>query len=170
MYNDKQLAVVTKKVKITEDGKPKWLTATAELHSIGNQKPYFSITGEVASVYRPNSIQSCGCLHELIAMNFRRTLAPYIKWHLTDCTGNPMHYLANALYHYDQGKEEYFKSTVVFGAVEGDETDFAACQTRADVEIWLKKRLWNLQAEFRIAMLTLFGPTVAQHFLYPTKE
>lgn len=77
----------------TEDGTTYKITATAKL------KGYFSLTGEVWSKSRNGKWveDRCGCIHDDIAKHFPK-LRPLIKWHL--CGFNePMHYIANTLYH-----------------------------------------------------------------------
>jgi hypothetical protein len=82
--------------------------ARVEYHQIGDQAPYFSITGEVYGTECVRGekkiafndvarwLHSCGCQHEMIAKVFPE-LAPFIKWHLSAAAG-PMHYIANAVY------------------------------------------------------------------------
>ena len=60
----------------------------------GNGHNTFSITGEH---YTNGRMDSCGCLHDLIARHFP-DLAPLIKWHLCSTEG-PMHYIANTVFH-----------------------------------------------------------------------
>lgn len=74
-------------------GEPATLRATAKWEALGNQEPYFSITGDIT---QKGKWQAGGCLHEEIAANIP-TLAPFIKWHLCSLSG-PMHYPANAVY------------------------------------------------------------------------
>jgi hypothetical protein len=128
---------------------------------------HFSLTGE--TTYRER-MDSCGCLHEDIRKAFPE-LAPFIRWHLTDNTGTPMHYAANGVYwlvanHAIAAKEtpakalDYFKSTVVFGAVEGDEVP-----ELRKVDAWLAARLPKLQKAFhddmgRVLCLNLRGKDV----------
>ncbi len=94
-------------------------------------------------------------------------LRPYVHWHLTS-TEQPLHYLANAKYWWQmgQGKGEFkrrpydpdpieaFKSTIVFGAVEGDELPPLNAEWK-DVEPWLAARLPILQANFERDMKKL---------------
>lgn len=81
--------------------------ATAKLHSIWQQAPYFSITVDSWSprntTLSQNSIQACGCQHDVVEKLFPE-LAPYIKWHLTS-TEMPLHYITNTLYH--AGDQDY---------------------------------------------------------------
>lgn len=90
-------------------GRKTQFTYKAELHRIGKQLPYFSLTGEE----RENAtlrMFSCGCIHDsavenvadgLIKDEREKTLLPsLIKWHLVDSEGTPMHYVADAAYHW----------------------------------------------------------------------
>lgn len=100
----------------------------------------FAITGEVYEHGKPRTDRymiSCGCCHDDIAEAYP-VLAPFIQWHLSSTDG-PMHYHADASYwarkargyyrvfpHTEwekpDGREwDHFRSTVVFGAVEGDD-------------------------------------------------
>jgi len=97
----------------------------------GNRAPYFSITGDIKD--HPGQGEnnwSGGCVHKEILEAFPE-LASLVRWHLVDQTGDPMHYVANGKYWYDKigtpkensydpDPEQAFKSTVVFGAVDGD--------------------------------------------------
>lgn len=75
--------------------------ATAELHSIGNQAPYFAITvntwNPTNNTYRVINAVGGGCQHDVVEALFPEW-AKYIKWHLTSLLG-PTHYVANTLYH-----------------------------------------------------------------------
>jgi hypothetical protein len=93
------------------------------LHQLGDQLPHFSITASVRKpwkvAYGDDPWVACGCLHDEIREHFP-VLAPLIRWHLCDQSGTPIHYLANSLYHLEQGKVDYFKSTCVYGALPSD--------------------------------------------------
>lgn len=114
------------------------LTAHVGFWHPGNgaaQLPHFSVTGTVERQNRrPNEdIIAGGCLHDEIRKHFPE-LAGLIRWHLCDDDGVPMHHEANAAFWaqtaagcsewerrpYDPDPVETFKSTVVFGAVDGD--------------------------------------------------
>lgn len=71
----------------------------AKLYSLGEQAPYFSITGtEYRSARRTDrGIERCGAIHERIAELFPH-LQPIIDVHLSTADGKPMHAVANALY------------------------------------------------------------------------
>jgi len=115
------------------------------------QLPYFSLTG---TVWRKagNSRwvwESGGCQHDVIGRRLR-SLRPFIKWHLVDCAGTPMHYIANGeywAYGYKQHERrpgdpdpvEAFKSTVVFGALTDDRLPDLSNPLK--VRDWLVSRL-----------------------------
>ena len=91
---------------------------TVQLHRIGQQAAYFSVTGEVRNPWR-HDILACGCLHDFsdMALEGKDAMLPEIvRWHLTSVTTGPMHYEANSLYHFEQGKFDAFRSCCVFGA------------------------------------------------------
>ena len=76
------------------------ITATSKLiHYTGNQRPYFSVTGEVRNLHRygDNQIEMIGAIHDLIVDHFPY-LAPVVRVHLADDTGWPMHAVENAIY------------------------------------------------------------------------
>lgn len=80
-------------------GKHAIISVEAGLHHLrGNARPYFSVTGEIASSLRwIHSPRACGCLHDEIEKYWPQ-LAPIIALHLSDDTGAPMHAEANGWY------------------------------------------------------------------------
>lgn len=72
------------------------LHVTASLRQIGNQTPFFSITGEIrdSRVRRDNGITSCGRLHDEILAVFPE-FAPLVALHLSRQDGTPMYALEN---------------------------------------------------------------------------
>lgn len=124
------------------------------LHQLGEQTPYFSVTGAVydrhvrrgeRSVMDEERLlywmASCGQIREDIAAVFPEVV-PFMRWHLTS-TDQPMHYVANAIYwaekmfgcspwapqSYDPDPTETFKSTTIFGALPSDDKAFAELVT-----------------------------------------
>ena len=85
-----------------------------------------------------------GCQHDLVTKHFRE-LAPLIKWHLTSTDG-PLHYVADTVYHAEQGKLDYARES----AVAPD----ATLAELSDRE-WLLARLPALMVEFRAAVESL---------------
>lgn len=78
----------------------------AELHQLGmNQKPYFSITGEIERRAGNNRwvFQSGGAIHDQIAEQMPQ-LEPLLLVHLADENGVPMHCYENAGYWAGQTK------------------------------------------------------------------
>ena len=78
----------------------------AELHQLGmNQKPYFSITGEVERRAGNNRwvFESGGAIHDQIAEQMPE-LKPLLLVHLADENGVPMHAYENAGYWAGQTK------------------------------------------------------------------
>lgn len=146
----------------------------------------FAITGEVYEHGKPHTdrnMVSAGCCHDDISEAYPE-LAPFIRWHLSSTDG-PMHYHANAYYwarkargyyrvfpHTEwekpDGREwDHFRSTVVFGAVEGDDDSImhepiaiaddhtgdkkvaAGLILEARVSEWCEARYPELMAAFR---------------------
>lgn len=76
-------------------------TVTAGLHKLdGNDRPYFSVTCLIDEQARNNRWMEAGggAAHDTILRLFPR-LAPVVALHLADDTGQPMHAVANAIYH-----------------------------------------------------------------------
>ena len=89
-------------------------------------------------------LTACGCQHDLVTKHFPE-LAPLIKWHLTSTDG-PLHYVADTVYHAEQGKLDYARESAV-----------APDATLAELsdESWLLARLPALMVEFRAAVESL---------------
>lgn len=147
-------------------------TVTAELHSIGGQNPYFSITmGTYRQAGNGRWMESSfGCQHDEVRRLFP-ALAPSLRWHLVSTDG-PMHYAANATYWAGLDKErcqgrpgdppnrEHFDSTTLWGALPGDAARHpmdAPAMDRAELSAVLAARLPALLALFRADMDRLFG-------------
>jgi len=80
----KETTILKRELKRTVGGK--LYEATAELHSHGDQKPYFAVTN------------ADGSDHETILKGFPE-LAPVVALHLCNEDGQPMHAVANGVYH-----------------------------------------------------------------------
>ncbi len=141
--------IVTKRFRKELDN-GETLTATAEIHSIGNQEPYFSITGEVR---RYGNWDRAGYLHDEIAAHIPE-LTLYLKYHCVS-TVQPMHYLANTLYHVKQGKLDDARSAAVWLGATDDEL------MSENLREVLIARLPRLMDEFRAAMVELFDGQVS---------
>lgn len=85
-----------------------------------------------------------GCLHDEIAETFPE-LAPLIKWHLCSTDG-PLHYIANTLYHVEQGRLDYARSSAIWPEATDEQLKAATRET-------LEARLPALMSEFKAAML-----------------
>lgn len=78
----------------------------------------FSITGTlynaVVTTESPQDryIDCCGCIHDDIKKHFPE-LKPFIKWHNTSTDG-PMHYIANTVYHAENGDLDYARRSAVW--------------------------------------------------------
>jgi len=128
-----------------EDGVTKRISVKLRFddeHNNGHES--FAIT---ADIYRKNRLESCGCQHDEIVKHFP-TLEPLIKWHLTSTNG-PMYYIANTVYHVQQGNLNYARSTAVWP----EATDEQLLLPRIGLESMLKDRLPALLVEFKDAML-----------------
>lgn len=71
-----------------------YIEATAILHKIGNQKPYFSLTGR-AVIKGRESVS--GAIHDEILKAFPE-LEDLVALHLSDINGKPMHSFENGKY------------------------------------------------------------------------
>ena len=73
--------------------RPGRIVATIELHRIGDQESYFSVTGAIYEGQRREP-DSAGCIHEQILTVWPQ-LAPLVELHLSTADGVPMHAEAN---------------------------------------------------------------------------
>lgn len=72
------------------------ITAVGGLHKIGDQAPYFSLTGDIDRAHMGLWVEdSGGCIHEEILKHWPE-LKPLADLHLSDMDGVPMHAAANA--------------------------------------------------------------------------
>ena len=71
------------------------ITCCAKLHKIGEQKPYFSLTGEILD--QNGKFESVGCIHEEI-IRIWPDLKILVDLHLSDGNGIPMHAFENGFY------------------------------------------------------------------------
>jgi len=87
------------------------IKVVAELHSLGGQTPYFSITGEVDRQAKNNRWMPflSGCIHDEILQHFPQ-LQLLVDMHLSDEDGVPMHAYENAAYWAGQTKYQEFDS------------------------------------------------------------
>lgn len=88
------------------------LVVSYGFHTIGNQKPYFSITASLYSAYANRYAQprACGCLHNEVAKHFPH-LRPLIETHLANANGLPMHFIANGKFLYQNMVAEWWGIT-----------------------------------------------------------
>jgi hypothetical protein len=71
-----------------------FIEANAVLNKIGNQKPYFSLTGRIVENGR---VATCGACHDEILEAFPE-LDDLVAIHLSDIDGKPMHSLEDGKY------------------------------------------------------------------------
>ena len=135
--------------------------------------------------------EALGKCHKRGLLDEKETIiAEVVKWHLCDLDGTPMHYVANTQYWWEQHLQhlgvlppkkwylaprtdheqaelakslDRFKSTSVFGTVEGDvlpEWDGVADHQHQEEKVkkWCEERLPALKAAFRYDMTRLFSP------------
>lgn len=110
----------------------------------------FAITAEFRRP-RANDCDACGCMHDEVAEHFPG-LAPLIRWHLTSTDG-PMHYIANTVYHVEQGKLDYARSSAVWP--EATDEELLTLQREGRLSTVLRERLPALMAEFKTAVDSL---------------
>lgn len=115
----------------------------------GNGHNTFAITADVVTPRskRRNDIEAGGCLHDDVAKKFPE-LAPFIKFHLVSTDG-PMHYIANTVYHVEQGNLDYARSSAVWP--DATDEDLTAPGLKARLE----NRLPALMEEFHAAVVSL---------------
>lgn len=150
---------------------------TAELHQIGKQSPYFSLTYDGyelrGNLKRSSSSGAMSSDHPALAES---KIGKYHKWHLVSVDDGPLHYLANAMYWGEQGNFDYFKNTIVFGEWDPDEEHMADVLAFLDehpetglptgfVRSWLINRFDSLMAKFDADMMELFGMAYATDIL-----
>lgn len=75
------------------------IVITAELHQLGNQSPYFSVTCAIGTAreLRSGDWQTGGCLHDE-ALQVWPEIAPVVRLHLSDEDGVPMHAVENGFF------------------------------------------------------------------------
>jgi len=131
--------------KYKEDGTTYTITVNVRYDDqCGNGQNSFGIT---ADVYEGRRESSFGCQHELVIKNFPE-LKPFIKWHLTS-SDEPMHYLANSLYHAKENRLDAARSCAVWPEATDEQL------RDKNLENVLKARLPSLMIEFQEAMETL---------------
>lgn len=92
-------------------------------------------------------MSSCGCVHDDIKKHIPE-LAPFIKWHLTSTDG-PMHYIANTIYHVQEGKLDFARSSAVWPGA----TDEELCSPNLEAKLYA--RLPALMEQFKAAVESL---------------
>lgn len=136
-----------------EDGKNYRITATLRFDDeCKNGHETFSITGDII---QGKHFEAGGCIHDDISHHFPQ-LVPLIKWHLVSTDG-PMHYIANTIYHVQQGRLDYARDTAVWP----EATDAELLAT--NLKDALIARLPALLEKFKADML-------AAGFLWPSDQ
>lgn len=110
-------------MKTTIKNKDIKVIVEVKLTQLGNQKPYFSVTGEVYPVDRPaieRNLICCGCCHDDIQA-ITKEFNDIISLHLSDIDGLPLYPLENGFYRYAEGIKEdgtpaYLKDEVALKA------------------------------------------------------
>jgi hypothetical protein len=101
----------------------------------------FSITGTIDEFERGRWRDYMGgCIHEEIEKHFPE-LAKYIKWHLCNSDG-PMYYFENTLYHIENNKLDYARSTAIWPDATDEELK------SINITVKLAERLPALMEEF----------------------
>lgn len=136
----------------TEGGQEYEITATARYDDqCGNGHNSFGLTAEIWKARNGKRIgrdcESCGCLHEDISKHFGE-LKPFIKWHLVS-SDEPMHYLANTLYHKKEGKIQYAKDSCVWGVAPDDSKVNFETIGEQSLKNYLVTRLPHVQEAFQ---------------------
>jgi hypothetical protein len=87
---------------------------------------------------------ACGCQHDLVAQHFP-AYRHLIRWHSVS-SDEPMHYVANTVYHAEQGNAAYAASSAVWPELE---TNTVLLNDPIALTAALVDRLPALMAEFR---------------------
>ncbi len=121
----------------------------------GNRRPHFSVTADIFDKHGRDV--GGGCCHDQVSKYFPE-VDRLIRWHLVDDDGTPMHYIANGIYWMEKYLGVYrtfahlayeppepkaldtFKSTIVFGAVPGDERKLKTILTSGDAGLVVETR------------------------------
>lgn len=114
-------------------------TVTAEMHSLGGQDPYFSLTG-YGKAGRDDEFG--GCCHEDIVAAFP-FLEKYIKWHMFAWPSGPMHYVANTIWH--AGNKDCWGRT----AGEPSRYEYEVMFGDSPVGVRVSKKFWEWLKEPR---------------------
>lgn len=126
-----------------------------------NQRPYFSITGNILN--GNGIILACGCVHDQMLEaisereqrdNLGEIISELIKWHSCDINGLPLYYIENSMYWFKNQKYDTFKSYILMGQSSLDEQMIEVYQTMDNESIiaWLEARKPDLKANFLKAM------------------
>ena len=104
-----------------------YIEANAILHKIGNQKPYFSLTGRIVE---KGEESVSGTIHEEILKVFPE-IADIASLHLSDIDGKPMHSFENGKYwagftDYQDEKPEHLASHWRIGKQRSQELMYEA--------------------------------------------
>ena len=71
------------------------LNVDAGLRQLGEQAPYFTITGKYRNYY--DETESCGCIHDKILQYFPQ-LEDFVRFHCRHMDGSPMYPVENGWY------------------------------------------------------------------------
>ncbi len=104
----------------------------------GNGHNSFAVTSEIRENGR---MVSCGCQHDEVKAHFPE-YSHLIKWHLCSTDG-PLHYLANTIYHAENGDLKYAQDSAIWPEATSDQLQD---------KILLSVRLPELMQEFKKAV------------------
>lgn len=115
-----------KKEKVIKSGK-QILIVNVILQKLGNQTPYFSITGEVYGYDKKEMRQksrmiSGGCIHETILKYFP-DMHDAVVLHLSDINGIPMHCVENGWYWFGGTKYQKYDRKILAEHLRITETE-----------------------------------------------
>ncbi|MDT8900613.1 hypothetical protein [Anaeroselena agilis] len=147
-------------------GRKEYVYAEGRLTKIGDQTPYFSITGEVYPTKadgtrdRRRSMIACGCIHETILKAWP-DLADLVALHLSDIDGQPMHAIENGWYWNGGTKWQAYKRETLAAhlRVSEEEADrvHETCTTKEQFAAYVEAQRprWKAEAEAAIAKYDL---------------
>lgn len=147
---------------ITRNTKEMFIEVRYGLVTIGDQKPYFSVTGSIwanrsAHTRGPDNPHTSGQVHDEVLRNFP-DLADLVALHLADIDGVPMHAVANGEYFYRQGNVDAAARTLRV-AVEDLPADLSPADFKAYAES--QRDRWKSEADAVIEKYALVADVPA---------
>lgn len=113
------------------------------------QYPHLSVTGEhwegTPRRRTESNLVSMGCLHGMVCEQFPE-LAALVPFHLCDSTGEPMHYVENAVYLHGNDAPGFLRHVLHYVPGIGPVADDVWMMGRDALKTWLDDRLQLIRA------------------------